>query len=77
MKFTIRPRHECDGFTLESEALSGAMWYGEVEFAVSYARHRAGAQRAMIEVCDAAGAVIQTIFHDPSRREQAGTLGVI
>lgn len=70
MTFTIKPRPKGDGYTLESEALSGPMWYGEVGFAASYARARAGAKRARIEVYDEIGKLIETIEHDPARASQ-------
>jgi len=78
LKFTIKPRPKGDGFNLQSEALShDGLWYGNIDYAVAYARHRAGSERATIEIFDAAGALIQTIHHDPNQRENAGTLGVI
>jgi hypothetical protein len=76
--FTIKPRRDGTGFNLESEALSPrGLWYGNVDYAVGYAQHRAGSERATIQVFDAAGALVQTITHEPNRRENCGTLGVI
>jgi hypothetical protein len=66
MTFTIRQRSWRDGFHLESEGLSqGGLWYPTVDYAVSSARHRAGAKRATIKIYDEAGVLIQTIEHDP------------
>lgn len=78
VKFTIKPRRDGKGFNLESDALSHrGLWYGNVDYAVGYAQHRAGSERATIEVFDAAGALVQTIEHEPSGRCRSGTLGVI
>lgn len=78
IEFTITPRLTNDGFNLESETLGhGKLWYGNVDSAIGYAQHRAGSKPATIRVFGTAGAVIQTIMHDPNAREGAGTLGVI
>lgn len=78
MKFTIKPRRDGRGVNLESDVLSHrGLWYGEVDYAIGYAQHRAGSERATIELFDAAGAIVQTIIHEPTRRENCGTLGVI
>ncbi len=61
--------------TLVSDALGFPMWYGATEHAVGYAKFRAGNQSARIDVLDAAGAIVETIDHDPGRRDNANTLG--
>ena len=76
MTFTIKPRPTNDGFNLISDALPfGRLWYLEVRDAISYAKFRAGDQSARIEVLNAAGEVIETVEHNPSRRDNANTLG--
>jgi hypothetical protein len=75
MLFAIKPRPTRDGFTLSSDALSFPMWYGTAAHAISYARFRAGTQSARIDVLDAAGAIVETIDHDPARSDNANTLG--
>lgn len=75
MTFTIKPRPRNDGVTLASDALSFPMWYDDVPSAVYSAKFRAGHQSARIEVLNAAGEVLETITHDPVRRDNANTLG--
>jgi hypothetical protein len=73
MTFTIKPRPRNDGVTLASEALSFPMWYGNADDAAYYAKFRAGNQSARIEVLDATGAMLETIAHDPGRRDNANS----
>ena len=75
MHFTIKPRPKRDGFTLSSDALPFPMWYGTAAHAVGYAQFRAGAQLARIDVLDGTGAIVETIEHDPARRENSQALG--
>jgi hypothetical protein len=75
MIFTITPRRTHDGLTLASDALSFPMWYGKAEHAIGYAKFRAGNQSARIDVLNVAGAIVETIEHDPGRRDNANTLG--
>jgi hypothetical protein len=75
MIFTIKPRPRNDGVTLASDALAFPMWYGNAADAAAYARFRAGNQSARIDVLDATGAILETIAHDPGRRDNANTLG--
>ena len=77
MTFTIKPRPTNDGFTLASDALPFPIWYFKVHRAVAYAKFRAGDQSARIEVLNAAGEVIETVEHNPSRRDNSNTLGGI
>jgi hypothetical protein len=69
MTFTIKPRPRNDGVTLASDALSYPMWYRQTEHAIGYAKFRAGNQSARIDVLDASGAIMETIEHDPTRRD--------
>jgi hypothetical protein len=76
--FTIKPRPRRDGVTLESEALSFPMWYGNADDAAGYAKFRAGSARATIEVFDARGELVQRIEHDPNMSlENSGRLGAL
>ena len=76
MIFTITPQPRNNGVTLASDSLSYPMWYGRVDHAIGFAKFRAGNQSARIEVLDAAGAILETIEHDPAeRRESANMLG--
>ncbi len=77
MTFTIKPRPRKDGVTLASDALSFPMWYRTASDAIGYAKCRAGNHSAQIDVFDATGAIVERITHDPARRENANTLGVI
>jgi hypothetical protein len=56
-------------------ALPFPIWYFKVHRAVAYAKFRAGDQSARIEVLNAAGEVIETVEHNPSRRGNSNTLG--
>ncbi len=75
MTFTIKPRPTNDGFTFASDALPFPIWYLEVRHAIFYAKFRAGDQSARIEVLNATGELIETVEHNPSRRDNANTLG--
>lgn len=70
MQFIIKPRPRNDGVTLASDSLSFPMWYGNAA-----PRFCAGTHSARIEVFDGAGAIAETIEHDPGRRDNANTLG--
>ena len=65
--YEVRPRKECRGVNLTSDALPfGRLWYGEpnaVSNAVDYTKFRSRSHDAVIRVYDAAGNVVETDDH--------------
>jgi len=65
--YEIRPRKDHRGVDLISDALPfGRLWYGDpnaVSNAIGYAEHRSRSHRAVIQVYDDAGNVIETHEH--------------
>jgi len=71
--YEVRPRADCRGVDLLSDALPfGRLWYGEpnaINNAIGYAKFRSRSHHAVIRVYDEAGNVIETHEHKGDFKE--------
>jgi hypothetical protein len=65
--YEVRPRKDCRGVDLVSDALPfGRLWYGDpnaISNAIGYAKFFSRSHDVVIRVCDSAGNVIETHEH--------------